>query len=76
MIARLSTRTCKHDEQQKGRSKGTPLRFVVNGALLDVACWRTTEHRQCHYLGIGFNAGATPAWGGVRPTLSAIEISQ
>jgi hypothetical protein len=28
------------------------------------------------YLGIGFNAGATPAGSGVRPTLSAIEMSE
>jgi hypothetical protein len=48
----------------------------VNGALLDVACWRTTEHRQRHYLGIGFKAGATPAGSGVRPTLSAIDMSE
>jgi hypothetical protein len=28
------------------------------------------------YFDIGFNAGATPAGSGVRPTLSAIEMSE
>jgi hypothetical protein len=28
------------------------------------------------YLGIGFKVGATPGGSGVRPTLSAIEMSE